>query len=574
MANAQLKLGFMDDFNEAPSKEVSHAIEKLAAQGGIDDRGAVFTRREVVDFLLNLIGYTSDKVLSKKRILEPSFGGGDFLFPIVERLLGSTQKLNSRPAVIYELINSIRAVELHKSTFEATREKLINILTQQEISSGNAILLTDSWLVQGDFLIEKIDGIFDFVVGNPPYVRQELIPPALLQEYRKRFQTMYDRADLYIPFIERSLGFLHSAGVLGFICSDRWMKNKYGGPLREMISKSYRLKVYVDMVNTPAFHSDVIAYPAITVLTCDKPGPTRIVSRPKIEHKHLNSLASELNLHNIPAGSKNIREIEYVQSGSEPWMLGSSTAMNLVRDLEKRFPTLEQAFCKVGIGVATGADKEFIGNYEELDVEPDRKVPLVTTKDILEGVIKWSGKGVINPFQANGQLVKLSDYPRLRKYLEHRKDVIAGRHCAQKTPENWYRTIDRISPELTSRHKLLIPDINGQTQIVLEKGKLYPHHNLYYIVSEKWDLRALQAVLLSGIARLFISSYSTEMRGGFLRYQAQYLRRIRIPYWSDVPQKLRDNLIDAGTARDVQACSQVSSKLFGCTSEHWAKIET
>lgn len=574
MANTQLKLNFFDDIIAVPSKKVSQAIEKLATQGGTDDRGAVFTRREVVDFLLNLIGYTSDKELAKKRILEPSFGGGDFLFPMVERLLDSTRKSSSRLPGFSELKNSIKAIELHKSTFEVTREKLQKGLLEHGISNGNALLLADSWLVQGDFLIEKIEGDFDFVVGNPPYVRQELIPAALLQEYRRRFRTLYDRADLYIPFIERSLGFLHSRGALGFICSDRWMKNKYGGPLREMISKNYRLKVYVDMVNTPAFHSDVIAYPAITVLTCDKPGLTRIVSRPEIDHNHLKSLAMELNLQKIPTGSKRIREVDYVQSGSEPWMLGSSTAMELVRDLEKRFPTLENAFCKVGIGVATGADKEFIGNYEDLDVESDRKVPLATTKDILDGTVKWGGKGVINPFQDNGRLVNLSEYPRLRKYLEHRKDAIAGRHCAQKMPTNWYRTIDRISPELALKHKLLIPDIKGKAQIVLEKGKLYPHHNLYYITSEEWDLRALQAVLLSGIARLFISSYSTEMRGGFLRYQAQYLRRIRIPFWSDVSKLLRGELIEAGKSRELGACSQVAAKLYGCSIEQWAKIET
>ncbi len=56
---------------------------------------------------------------------------------------------------------------------------------------------------------------FDFVVGNPPYVRQELIPAPLLAEYRRRYQTMYDRADLYIPFIERSLSLLAEDGALG-----------------------------------------------------------------------------------------------------------------------------------------------------------------------------------------------------------------------------------------------------------------------------------------------------------------------------------------------------------------------
>ena len=104
-------------------------------------------------------------------------------------------------------------------------------------------------------------------------------------------------------------------------------------------------------------------------------------------------------------------------------------------------------------------------------------------------------------------LVNLNDYPRLRRYIEARKEAIAGRHCARKSPANWYRTIDRITPALTNRSKLLIPDIKGEAHIVFEDGNLYPHHNLYYITSESWDLRALQAVLLSNITRLFVASY-------------------------------------------------------------------
>ena len=56
---------------------------------GIKERGAVFTRRETVDFILDLAGYTSDKPLHQLKLLEPSFGCGAFLIPTVERLLVS-----------------------------------------------------------------------------------------------------------------------------------------------------------------------------------------------------------------------------------------------------------------------------------------------------------------------------------------------------------------------------------------------------------------------------------------------------------------------------------------------------
>jgi hypothetical protein len=151
--------------------------------------------------------------------------------------------------------------------------------------------------------------------------------------------------------------------------------------------------------------------------------------------------------------------------------------------------------------------------------------------------------------------------------LEARQEIIAGRHCAQKTPANWYRTIDRITPSLAGKEKLLIPDIKGEAHIVFEEGKLYPHHNLYYVISGEWELRALQAVLLSAVARLFVATYSTKMRGGFLRFQAQYLRRIRIPHWSDVSEVLRLELAKAARARDIAACNQAVFKLYGLNAE-------
>ncbi len=471
-----------------------------------------------------------------------------------------------------DLGGAIRAVELHHNTYNSTYEAVVTLLKKEGLTEETATSLANQWLLRGDFLLVLLDGPFDFVVGNPPYVRQELIPAPLLAAYRACYRTMYDRADLYIPFIERSLSLLSTRGCLGFICSDRWMKNRYGGPLRSLVADGFHLKIYVDMVDTQSFHSNVIAYPAITIISRETPGATRIAHRPSIDRATLDILAGSLRARNLPKETGPVRELARVTNGSEPWLLEASDQMALIRRLEKQFPSLEEVGCTVGIGVATGADKAYIGDFDELDVEPDRKLPLVTTKDTLSGEVHWCGKGVINPFAEAGGLVKLQDYPRLRRYLEARRDVIAGRHCAQKVPENWYRTIDRIIPALASRPKLLIPDIKGEAHIVYEEGKLYPHHNLYYVTSDEWDLRALQAVMLSAVTRLFIATYSTKMRGGFLRFQAQYLRRIRIPQWTDVSTMLRTELAEAATKRNLQACNQAVFKLFNLSNEERASL--
>ena len=561
-ANLQLRQTSFPDF--CP---ITAAVEELANAGGVEERGAIYTRREVVDFILDLTGYRIERPLHKLKLLEPSFGDGDFLFPAVERLLCAWTTTDKTTPPLEALGDCIRAVELHRDTFDRTHAALFTRLTGAGIAAAAAAAIADRWLQHGDFLLAELPAAFDVVIGNPPYVRQEMIPDVLLAEYRSRYSTIYDRADLYIPFIERSLRLLCKGGALGFICADRWMKNRYGGPLRALVAKEFHLKIHVDMTDTPAFHTDVIAYPAITIITRESPGVTRLAYRPEIDSSVLSGLATRLMAKRLPKEAGAVRELAGVTAGSEPWILASSGHLSLVRRLEQEFPTIEEAGCKVGIGVATGADHAFIGPFDTLDVEADRKQPLVMTRDILNGTVEWRGFGVINPFLDGGGLVDLDDYPRLKRYLEARKDEIAGRHCAQKAPANWYRTIDRITPSLTKKPKLLIPDIKGEAHIVYEAGLLYPHHNLYFITADEWDLRALQAVLLSGIARLFVATYSTHMRGGFLRFQAQYLRRIRVPRWADVATEVRRELISAAKAQDFAACNRAAFELYRMSKE-------
>lgn len=541
---------------------IADAVEKLAHDSNHSERGAIFTRREVVEFMLDLAGYTANRPLHGMRLLEPSFGGGEFLLAAVSRLVAASKAASG----ICDLANCIRAVELHGSTYTETRGKVIGLLELSGFAPIESRRVVDAWLLNGDYLLSDLPGKFDFVVGNPPYVRQELIPAPLLAEYRRRYASLYDRADLYVPFIERSLGLLADGGQFAFICADRWTKNKYGGPLRAMVAHAFHLKAYVDMVDTPAFDSDVIAYPAITLIERAAPGPTLVVMQPGLVATELAKLAATLRS-GTPCAVLNVSIVEQAGIGSEPWVLSSSGKRGLLRRLEATFPALEEAGCKVGIGVATGADKAFIAPMSELDVEPSRKLALVTTKDIASGEVRWLGMGVVNPFEDDGKLVDLAKYPRLRAHLERHREAIARRHVALKAPANWYRTIDRITPSLAARPKLLIPDIKGSAHVVYESGELYPHHNLYFVVSEEWDLRALQAVLLSSVARQFVASYSTTMRGGFLRFQAQYLRRIRLPKWATVPETMRARLVHAAESLDLPECDSAACELYGLTAD-------
>jgi hypothetical protein len=548
-----------------PSALVAGALE-LLSRSAAAERGAIFTRREVVGFILDLVGYTPNKRLWEVRLLEPSFGLGDFLEVVIERLMKSWNRWGQGDVGLLEA--ALVGIEVHHETFSATAEKLQGLLVAAGVEKRAAAGLIKAWLHQDDFLLKRFSGSFDVVVGNPPYLRQEMIPNELLFEYRQQFSTMYDRADLYVPFIEKALGLLGTEGALSFICSDRWMKNRYGGPLRSMVSAGFHLKYYVDMVDTPAFTSEVTAYPAITVITKGKGSLTRVAHRPEIDSVKLKELVRKLQGtgHELNGA---VQELPAVVGGAEPWVLEEDAlrGLSLVRRLEAEFPSLEDAGCRVGIGVATGADRIFIGKMEELEVEPSRKLPLVMTRDIDQGQVHWHGLGVINPFGEDGKPVDLDEFPQLKRYFERNAAALKRRHVAQKSGGCWYRTIDKITPSLALTPKLLIPDIKGSAHVVYEPGGFYPHHNLYFITSNDWNLKALQAVLLSGLARLFVATYSTKMRGGCFRFQAQYLRRIRIPKWNDIRPEHRHALVAAAESNDKSLCDSIVAKIFGLSAQ-------
>jgi hypothetical protein len=134
---------------------------------------------------------------------------------------------------------------------------------------------------------------------------------------------------------------------------------------------------------------------------------------------------------------------------------------------------------------------------------------------------------------------------------------------AKTRPANWYRTIDRIWPKLQTVPKLVIPDIQSGGVVGIDAGEYYPHHNVYWVSSTSWELRALQALLRSTVVLSQVRAFSVQMRGGSLRYQAQTLRRIRVPAMASLSASCIADLVAVADSRDQEAIDAAAIYAFG-----------
>ena len=92
-------------------------------------------------------------------------------------------------------------------------------------------------------------------------------------------------------------------------------------------------------------------------------------------------------------------------------------------------------------------------------------------------------------------------------------------------------------------------------------------HNLYFAVAPKWDLRVLGGLLMSDLATQFVTTYSVRMANGYYRVSAQYLRRVRIPFYGDIPVDVRRRLRSAFQNRDLDAANTAATIAYGLANQ-------
>lgn len=502
--------------------------------------GDVFTSPEIVCFILDTVGYTSDRDLSKFYILEPSFGSGEFLMEIQRRIIESSAKYGFDAVKAFQ--SCVYGCEIDSEKYHSCVSRLCGEMSVSELPN----------LKNEDFLFLDLDVRFDFVVGNPPYVRYENIPHAARDLYRARFKTFHYRCDLYVLFYEHSLKLLANGGKHCFICSNRWLKNEYGKKLRSLIVGSYNLERLVDVEQLNAFQESVLAYPVISVVT---------------------NTANSFNVMTARvddmAGLKNnlqYQERRYESVDNFDAIFSSAPRHEL--------STIEEQNFAIGIGVATGADSVFISASLLDTVETEVVVPIVNARDLTGNKFVWGGRFLLNPYDENGGLINLNNYPKAKLYLENHRTILQKRHIV-KNNRCWYALIDKVKPGLRRKPKILLPDISANAYIFVDDGLYYPSHNLYYITAKdrnKKSLMILAAILMSDFVREQVVRFSNTMNGGFPRWQSQVLKKLRIPEIDRIPSVYKKSILNAYCNFDIKEINRLVDDVLKLPCETWRQV--
>jgi hypothetical protein len=514
--------------------------------------------------------------------------GGDTTLPIYKAGSGKSSRTRSDwKLTIAErkriLLNNIYGVDIDTQAVEVTKLSLLlkvleeesqeNVSKQlklfderalpslhQNIKCGNSLIGTDIYADVPGILddpeaakrINAFDwdreypeimqrGGFDAVIGNPPYVRQELLKGQ--KEYlQTRYQTYQGTADLYVYFIERGVSLLRKGGLFSYIVANKWMRANYGKPLRTWL-KSKRIEEIVDFGDLPVF-TTATTYPCVIRVINDTPTSSfQAISLENLSFTNLTEYVSQ-HAHRIEVGNLD-------ESG---WTLTDPKSQELLKKIQKAgIPLRDYVGGKIFRGILTGLNKAFVINEatrEKLIREDPKSAeiikPFLVGKDIKRyQPIDNTGKYLI--FIPNGWTNQHSgDTKNKWRWLQEQYPALAGHFAPfiQEGEERWdkgdywweLRTCDYYQE--FEKPKIIIPAIVKSASYAYDEDSIYSNDKTSIIpINDKYLLGTLN----SKVADYIILNIASTKQGGYFEYKPMYISQIpiRTINFSDPSDKAR-----------------------------------
>lgn len=368
--------------------------------------GVVYTPPHLVKQILDLAGYTSNRSITGKHVMDNSCGNGAFLTECVHRYCESFLASSpSSPNLKRELETYIHGIEIDTQAADECRRSLELAANQHGIYGVN-------WDIRcGDALqiFRDYHHRMDYVVGNPPYVRIHHLDSQSLAASGLQFASegMYD---LYLAFFEIGFEMLNQTGKLAYITPSSFLTSKAGKILRKYMATSRGLRALIDMEHQQLF-PQVTTYTIITIWDNEYDGD--------VFYYRWDSLTQNPRLQACQP-----KQSLFIGDGL---FMGENADLQWLKKIDEYYQNRSAPLIRVKNGFATLADSVFIGQFEFADLI----IPVVkaTTGEM---------KACLFPYNQNGDPLRFEEiqcYPEVARYLFQNK----ARLLARDVPaENWY----------------------------------------------------------------------------------------------------------------------------------------
>ncbi|CAD0227323.1 Eco57I restriction-modification methylase domain-containing protein [Planktothrix agardhii] len=467
-----------------------------------------------------------DQVLKQTKVCDPACGSGAFLIAAFDYLFQDYQRVNQALSALVTtpetelerldtiiLTQNLYGVDLSAESVEITKLSLWlktaepgKSLTDLDdnIKQGNSIVadpeFTDkpfNW--ETEFPEVFVTGGFDVVIGNPPYVRQELLSP--IKPYLKdHYQSYNGVADLYAYFYEKGLNILKPAGKLSYIVTNKWLKAGYGEPLRRFFIENSTFEQIIDFGHAQIFE-DADTFPCIISVYKSSPSPTETTELKT-------SIPAEFNVKLCPVPREklvNINLTQYVQNEgydvawsrftSESWSLERPDVEELMKKIQRvGIPLKDFAGVKPLYGIKTGLNEAFLIDDETKNkiVQADPKSaeiikPYLRGQDIKRWSPEWQKLWMI---YTNSE-VDINFYPSVKQHLSQYKDKLEKRASKQV----WWQI--EASPTYYQKFldpKLIVQRIAFYPRVAFDNQGLFINDSALIIPSDNyWILGCLNS---------------------------------------------------------------------------------
>jgi hypothetical protein len=365
---------------------------------------------------------------------------------------------------------------------------------------------------------------FDYIVGNPPYIRIQHLDIEQRQYIQKNYTFCKSGStDIYIAFYELCLSLLTENGVCGLVTPNTFLHTETARPMRQYFAEQKNIRQLTNYGDIQLF-DNATTYSAITVF--DKKGHSHFLYQKALSPQTFET-----------------RQIAFTELKEPFWQLSHQEPAKVPQNGKKL-----KDICKIHVGITTLCDSAYIFSIEKIEgkfafIKTKLRGTVKIEKEILKPIIKGSKlknsdqkitEYVLFPYtKQNGKHTIIPEeelrtkFPLAYDYLLSVKPELDKRDNGRPNPAAWYAFGRSQGLDTSFGAKIIFSPMNHRPNFVYYAN---PECTFYsgYCIKYEGDVEALLLQLNSERMQTFVSASSRDFRSGWKAYNKKIIENFEV----------------------------------------------